>query len=623
MPNTDINGLDPQISGGYGPDDSEDQQGPRGGEGVIDTIRRWRENDAHKAESDARKKADEAYAREQYTQEHGGVPPPDEATPPAEQPGGIGHLIGSLKDHVEHYAHRLFGHGLSANHKANSEQGIDTPDSSPAPSSPATSAAPPGTPPGRSASSPGAATTAPGASSAGAIPAGADATNPEQRNATVNALQQASDGKPQQAAPPGRAHSLSHADFDKLDLLAYRAKVAALREGKDPLAVERALNAQRTAFIQGGMMKALSAANQAIMDNDQQGLTQALKNANYYLPDGQDLKLHTDVTGKTQYVDPFNPTIADPTDPNKKVPNWVDVTPEHIQLLAQNVVNPQAVALMIQTARAAGAKIAHEAAQDRVALYGATAKVRNANTAALEAPAKIKLWGSQGRHWDAWSQAQTDKAAAAVAAKNLIPFKDAQKIGDDAGKAAATTLLGQQETIPLQTRDPKTGAMVDNPSLVAGKTGANNEKQPWWGKDAKGNRLGPSDAAGSIAMSSTLAIANAGRMPPQEAAVLGGQIYHLSHIKMVQHMEKGGMVNNFKVDPGDTPKHGYLWTANADGKSGKWRTVNLLPEIGAALVSGVDQSGGEPPELSTDDGMGEEPPENPADYAPAVPPPAQ
>lgn len=613
---TQIGSAIPLNDPGAG-DNDEETYSPGGG--VLETIQRMKEHSKNAEQEDAAREAAAQLATAEATQSNGGIPldEPPPPPPPAQHHDtflGSEHL-GSLKDHVENFAKRLTGHGLSDSNKPASDEGVPGQNSSPAPSSPDANAAPAGTPPAGAVPSP-AGAQAPAGASSPAIPT----SDPVQQAATGSALKDASaQGGALQAAPPkGKAHSMTHADYHELDRLQLHAKVAAIREGKDPLAVDRAMNAQRIAFVQGGMMKALSSANAAIMAGNQPALEQAMKNANYYLPDGNDLVTHHGANGNLQYIDPFTPKTADGQ------PNWVDVTPEHIQLLAQNVIDPGKVGEMIQTVRANAAKIAHEQEQDKSARITAdaaalTAKSRDKNADSHRALVPSQDLLNRARASSLLQDSNTKAARAAAEAKGAVTPALANTAANAASKAAEDAQQGIQETV------------TNEDSLQFGKPMRNNEKIAPWYKGADGKKMGPGDLNGSAAYSGKIGAANVGTMSGAEAAEVGGQIFHKQHVKMTTHKGPDGKpVADVQSFPASNQIG--LWVPDDKGDGGHYRYINAYPQLLAEMQSGTDQAaafnniyapaeGGDPGDDERSEGTMDS--HNPTDTATAIPPPPQ
>lgn len=273
----------------------------------------------------------------------------------------------------------------------------------------------------------------------------------------------------------GDAHSLSPEWWDQSDKMMVHAASAAARAGHDGDAVFTSLTHMRTSFIQGHMLRNLSAANQALMSGDQKGVETALKNMNYYLPDGKDLGVEKDAQGNLTYQNPLDPYIdaqGAPTTQKTDKKNMIPVDAAHLQMLGQNVLDPMKVNDITVAARSAAAKQALEAAQTHAQVVTADSKQTRANTDALLAkPRSIKLLSS----------AQLDQARAAAGGfairqlqakyPKLDPqlLKGAQQASDAVDQAA----LGRKIATPTMDNDgnpslsPAAGKNVNDPSTVS------------------------------------------------------------------------------------------------------------------------------------------------------------
>jgi len=542
----------------------------------------------------------------------------------------------TVADHFQNFAHKLFSHGLNDNHVPNSQQAVAPPASAPVPSSPDPSAAPAGAPPAGAAASPPAPPTggapSPAAPTAGAsspaptgpaIPPGLAAASPQQQQGTAQAVQAAAtdpaaqQGVPQKAPP----HSMTHLDIDHLNKLKYEAVAAAARAGHDPSKVLESLNTVQTSFVQGGIMKNLSAANVALMNGDNKAVEQALKNVNYYLPNGQDLEIHHGADGTMQYRDPF----AKP-DPDGQQP-WVNVDAAHIQLLAANATDPSKVQDIINAAHTAGTKRALDIAKAQADTLNAQghlltgrARLQNAETTAGNAPSL--RYHNIGITDAALTRANADATRTATAGmqKGTVPFAVAAKAAADGSKAVYDLAQGQPETAPTMDAN-------GNPSLspAAGKPVRNPEKIPSWLRGNDGKPLDTTTLTGIAALAGKLNAANVGRMSSTDAAELAAHVIKLSHGKMTMHTGKDGKPQADFLQSADGTT-GWLWQKGADGKSGTWRQFKMQAETGAAFANGVDQV---TPFGSEENGAGDGEAadnydaEDAADNAPAIEPPSQ
>lgn len=545
----------------------------------------------------------------------------DDAAADAAVPADASSSKISVKDHIENFAHHLFGMGLSDNHVRNSQQALSSPTSGPAPSSPGSSAvpagpspAPPATPaqtPSAGAPSPAAAPAAAGASSGAADPTASGGPEKQQITKAVIANAAADPAAKQgipQKTPAQSGHSLSHVDWEQSDALMAKAVRAAARAGEDPSKAYESLNNTRMAFMQSSVLRNIGAANMALMNGDSKAVEQAIRNVNYYMPNGQDLDIQHAPDGTLEVRDPF----ASPG-PDGKQP-VVPITAQHLQLMAQNAMDPMKVQDIINAAHTQGAKIAHEQQQDKVMLMGALAKNADANTRALLAPALIQLYKAHAGYFAGRLAAEGTKAARLEADKNKVPFAVAQKAASEGTNAVLLMSQGLQDTAPIMDSQ-------GNPSLspAAGKQYRNVEKIPSFLTGVDGKVLSPSDVAGVASLAGSIAAANVGRgMSGPAAAELAGNIYKATHAKkMPTHPGKDGKPEaNVKLSADGTI--GWIWQQGASPKDGTWRQFNLHAEVGNAISNGTDQAVPIPDE--SDPSM--EFPTNPADNEPAVPAPS-
>lgn len=272
----------------------------------------------------------------------------------------------------------------------------------------------------------------------------------------------------------GDAHSLSPDWWDQSDRMMVKAAAAAARAGHDGDAVYSSLTHMRTSFIQGHMLRNLSAANQALMSGDQKGVETALKNMNYYLPDGKDLGVEKDANGQLTYQNPMDPYIdaqGQPTTQNTGKKNMIPVDAAHLQMLGQNVLDPMKVNDITVAARTAAAKNALDTAKAKADLITAGAKQTNAeSTAALVKPRSIKMLSS----------AHLDEVRAAVGGfaqryiQSKMPKLDPQTLARSKAAVAAVqeAALGRKVATPTVDADgnpslsPAAGKNVNDPSTV-------------------------------------------------------------------------------------------------------------------------------------------------------------
>lgn len=305
--------------------------------------------------------------------------------------------------------------------------------------------------------------------------------NPQQQLAATAQNPAAAKGIPEQAptagdnvSKNGDAHSLSPDWWDQSDHMMVKAAASAARAGHDGDAVFQSLNHMRTSFIQGHMLRNLSAANQALMSGDQKGVESALKNMNYYLPDGKDLGVEKDASGNLSYQNPLDPYLdaqGQPTTQDTGKKNMVPVDMAHLQMLGQNVLDPMKVNDILVATRTAAAKVALDQAKAKSDLVTAQSKQTRANTDEfLSKSRSIKLLSS----------AQLDQARAAAGGfairqlQQKFPKMDPQMLARAKAASAAVQemAMGRKTTVPISDKDgepslsPAAGKDVHDPSTI-------------------------------------------------------------------------------------------------------------------------------------------------------------
>lgn len=279
-------------------------------------------------------------------------------------------LIDKARDSVEGFFHHLHEGTLNDQHQPNGTA-PPIPSTGAAPSAaPQPAAAPPATgqqaipAAGPTVAPPAGAPTGPAAPAGAAPPAAAAPPSPQQAQAATQKIAtataagaasqdaSANAGVPQQTPEQsGKPHSLTPDYWEQSNQKIKQAVVDAARAGEDPSKVYTSLTAMRTAHFQGQILRQLSAANTALLNGDQDSVKQALSNVNYYLPNGKGITFKTataqdataDKTGQTQpgqllYRNPMAGLYG-----HQGEPEYISVTPQHIQLLGAAALDPQTV----------------------------------------------------------------------------------------------------------------------------------------------------------------------------------------------------------------------------------------------------------------------------------------
>lgn len=393
------------------------------------------------------------------------------------------------------------------------------------------------------------------------------------------------------------AHSLTTDYWDKSDALLSKAVQAAALAGHDPDQTYTALNHMRTSFIQGHMLRNLSAANVALQNGDQAGVETALKDMNYYLPNGQNLVTQKDAQGNLVYQNPLQPYVGPdgaPTDAKSQPgvdgkvqqnqPNMIPVDAAHLQMLGQSVLDPMKVNDVLVGARSAAAKMQLERAQAQgVLLTGQGAEKRGeaaiSRAAVQEGLAPSSIYRNT-------AQAAYYAARATEAIKNGQGGKPDQlsyRAGVDATKAVMDMQQGLTTTVPSMTaRVDKNGQPVMgpdgkplmDPSMApnAGRTERDPSKVPTWLQGKTPDQIGQIGA-----LAGEIGAANHGTMPPQKAAQIAGQIY--SH-QGTTHLDPATKKPTADVKFSKDRTQGWAW--NGTG----WDNFAISKRTGGSLAGG-------------------------------------
>lgn len=439
---------------------------------------------------------------------------------------------------------------------------------------PAQGAAPPAQAQGPAPAAPGA------AGSQGGVPTPPDPATAATA-ASVQAVQNAPANDPaktgvQTTSPSAedKPHSITPETWNKWDANINEAVRLGALAGHDPGQVRQALEANRNAYIQGHVLRYLASANVALQNGDNKGVEAAMRNAYYYMPDGQNLTVQKNSAGQLMYQDPVNPTKIDGN--NVSRPNMIPVDAAHIQMLGQAMLDPMQVNRTIMEIRGSQADVAKKAAQAAAAgetgrgnLLRGEASVTRAGAQAGRVNAQnyqdLSL-GDQARARATWLN---NHLANTVKQNKIDPqlVKGAQ----DAGQAFEDAAQGQLTTVPSQVLDPKSGKMVDSQNPAAGRSTRDPTKSSIPGAS-------PQDIVSGKALAGDIFIGSGGTKSPAEAARLAT----LAHTaKRSSHPGPDGKPQpDFMTDPktGDT----HVW--NKAEK--RWEAFRL------PLTSANDAAGG-------------------------------
>ena len=266
-----------------------------------------------------------------------------------------------------------------------------------------------------------------------------------------------------------------------------RAAQAAAAAGMDGGRVYDAMSAQQTAHFQGQYLMQVGRAQQALANGDVDGMKQYLKNANYYLPNGQDIKFHAlgDLTDSQQEavkkvmpdIDSKTPLVANPfygMAGHQNEPQYMPLNSLSLGQFAQAAMDPRAFQQgqmdMLKLGREyevnmAKAHAAQTLAQGRL-LWGQAA-LGNMWTNQAKAPGQIldektkaDLQESQAAYWK-------NRATGTGGGVKIKP-SDVERAQEDGGKAFDDAAQGPMVTTPALIPNPdpamrKTQPMVPNP----------------------------------------------------------------------------------------------------------------------------------------------------------------
>jgi hypothetical protein len=404
-----------------------------------------------------------------------------------------------------------------------------------------------------------------------------------QAAATAQAAQTAQQNPAAQAGVPedspgsqGKPHSIPFDMWTKWDQNIDHAVELSARAGQDPGQVRAALEANRNAWVQGHVLRNLSAANVALLNGDDKGVETALKNAYYYLPDGKDLTVQKDANGKLVYQDPINPKLPDGK------PNMIPVDAAHIQMLGTAMLDPMNVQNTIMNVRSAQAKIMLEQSQARAAedtgkgnYYRGLGIYQSGTAKQREVDANNYMHlaaGDKDRALAAWWKTKVDEGAQGPDGK-LDPTL--ARMGQQAGAEYDNIALGRQTIVPTQIPDPKRpGQMIPNLDPNAGKPTRDTSQVPEVLK-----HLTPEQHAANKATASDIALANQGQISPARAADIVTRMQIQRHMT---HTEPDGTTKN-DVLLDKSQESGHVW----DRQTGTWINFKLHPNTARNVKIGA------------------------------------
>lgn len=508
---------------------------------------------------------------------------------------------------------------------------------------------PPGSPaPGGAAPVPGppGATGAPAAAPApaapGAGPAGSPSTPPAAAAAKGQAAAASTGAGPQQSAAtgaavasttaalakppqrsadnqtPGGAYSMDPHDQIIMERAKTRAAQAAALAGLDPTRVYSALSAQQTAHFQGQYLMQIGRAQQAMQLGHYDDMEKYLKNAGYYLPNGQDVefkkasdlsdadraKLGPDIDSNTRLVtNPFFGMAG-----HQGESQYVPLNPITLGSFAQAAMDPRAFAQGQMEMLKAGreyqvnmlkAQASMGVGQGRLLLgqaaYGKMLDDQAKTPANLaDTRAQADLRESQAAYWRSKGQGTGGSAV-------KIKPSDVEKAQQDAGKAFDDSRQGQLETASpymldakgQPQKDPATGQPIPNP----------HGNQPYRNPQHISplyQSLSPQEANEGRGLAGELHSANM-NMTPQESADLAARI-----VQQMRPSANGQPQTHINPKSGKPEKN--VVTYQAKGHDGQMYPAVRVWADGHYIIAwatpNVDTSGGETPAQGIESGGG-------------------
>lgn len=431
------------------------------------------------------------------------------------------------------------------------------------------------------------------AASASAVQAVQDAPPSDPAKTGVQTTSPSAEGKP---------HSITPDTWNRWDDNIDKAVQLAAIAGHDPGQVRQALEANRNAYIQGHVLRYLASANVALQNGDNKGVEAAMRNAYYYMPDGQDLTVQKGPGGQLMYQDPVNPTRIDGN--NVAHPNMIPVDAAHLQLLGQAMLDPMQVNRTIMEIRSSQAAAQLKQAQALAA--GRTGEGNYLKGAGIYATGQSHLNRTDAENYKDMSAGDMDRARATWLSNRITNTVKTNKIDPQLVKGAndAATMFedgaqGQKTTVQGDPNmNPNVGKTTRDPtkSTIPGAT--------------------PADITSGKALASDIFLGGGGNVSAARAA----QLAVLAHTaKRSSHPGPDGKkVADFQTDPktGDT----HVWnratqsweafklplTSATDAASGKLGPdPGELDEITKSMLASNSGSGAIPsgPDYSNEPDM--------------------
>lgn len=386
-------------------------------------------------------------------------------------------------------------------------------------------------------------------------------------------------------------HSLPPDYWDKTDDMIQTASKFAALAGKNPLQTYQALNAVRTSYTQSHMLRWLSVASRAQLDGNTDEMIQALKNANYYIPDGRNLNIQKGANGQVMYQDPVYPYVDAQGNrltykaTSDAQPNMIPADQQYIQYVGQSLLNPMNVQNMIIGSRSAAAKQQQELIEAQGAFlrgqginFSGQAALGKENIQQQLLPVTKYVDYTRGELNEAhanWFNTAYGKAA--MKGTPRVTVANAQRAQSDAAKAFDSMSTGMPDTIPLTDQHGMT-----NPA--GGRPFNNPAKIPTMFQGAT-----PDQRMAGRSLAQSIAAANPAGVSSTEAADIAMRIVHDRSAKIPPtHIDPDTKrtVRDVVIDPKQNTVH--VWVGNG------WKGAYLIPNIISADEQGMPtMTGGE------------------------------
>ncbi len=404
-------------------------------------------------------------------------------------------------------------------------------------------------------------------------------------------------------AQSGKAHSLTPEYWSKLNDMKWEAVKAAKHAGEDPAKVYESLTAMQTAHFQGQVLKQAATASRAFDAGNMDAVTQALKNINYYLPDGQDIDVKkataADVAkdptlkvGDLLHSNPYSGMYG-----HEHEPDYIKVDQAYIQSLGQGALDPQ----KMQQAQMGRYTASMEAQEKMTTAKGAlatgtgrqlvgAAQWKNIGLKEQNQDVTRRLMIAQGDNAESLSRLHdrepVTKANSGAPKVSLAQLRGAQ---DDAIKYFNDVVQGQNNPVPTMIPNPdKPGTMMPNSDMHAG-TSQHDPKSvpPIFQPMAKNPAM--REEAGKMAANIYGSNLGSPGMDKATAAEIGARIttqeaHPTTHPNPATHKQEKDMV----FDQANGTVH--LWIGN--GWKKYYMTPNVIGDDAPAGQGIPTQSGG-------------------------------